>query len=279
MSVDIKSKFTAPVIISLLLHMGILTMLLLAHNPTRYRLPTTGQNAPVVRAAVIDANAVAEQIQKIKDQETQQAADQQKKLLEMKAQAEAARQAKIAETARLNQIKLDQQHALQAKMKAEEQAKQEAQHLAQLKAAQAQQEKMLAVKKQQELAQKQQTLQQQLLQQQMANEQQQLAEAQRQQQMQGVINIYRAKILMAIANQWIIPDGADRTLSCVFTIDLRPDGAVTKVQMVQSSGNAALDQAAKTAIFKASPLPVPQDPTVFNPFRHFTLKMTPKDIK
>ena len=146
-------------------------------------------------------------------------------------------------------------------------------------------EKALALKKQYDLAAAQQkqteltaqqdALQQQLLQQQIANEQQQLIIAR---QMQGIVDQFRARILMAIGNQWLIPEGADPTISCVFTINLTPEGVVSSARLVRSSGNPALDRAAETAIYKASPLPVPGNPSVFAPFRHFTLKMTPQDI-
>jgi colicin import membrane protein len=163
-----------------------------------------------------------------------------------------------------------------------------------LKTQQEAQEKELALKKQQEATQaqkqadlaaaqqkqaeltaQQDALQQQFLQQQIASEQQQLIVAR---QMQGIIDQFRARILMAIGNQWLIPEGADPTISCVFTINLTPEGVVSSARLVRSSGNPALDRAAETAIYKASPLPVPGNPSVFAPFRHFTLKMTPQDI-
>jgi colicin import membrane protein len=113
------------------------------------------------------------------------------------------------------------------------------------------------------------------MQEQIDSEKQQVAKAQ---QMQGLIDQYRARILTAIANQWLIPDGANPAISCVFTIDLTPAGVVTHAQLIRSSGNPALDRSAETAIYKASPLPVPKDPAVFSPFQHFTLKMTPQDV-
>ncbi len=301
-----------PFILSVAIHLAIIIALIAVSPVTSYRLDASAPNTqPVVHAAVIDSAQVSAQVQAIQMREAQQQAAQQQKVQQLQAQAEAARQAKLAQEQRLAQIKANQQQAMQqlqteqqhlAQLQAQQKQQQEAQAkaLALKKQQQAEQAKALALKKQQqaiqakaqmekkqqelaaakqkqvELAAKQNTLQQQLMQQQIASDQAQLAKAQ---QMQGVIDQYRARILMAIANQWLIPDGVDPAIFCVYTIDLTPAGVVSHAQLVRSSGNAALDRAAETAIYKASPLPVPNDPQVFAPFRHFTLKMTPQDIR
>lgn len=303
-----EPKFRLPCLLSVAVHLAIVIALIVAAPVTSYRLSANSANPqPIMHAAVIDAAQVAEQVQTLQAQETQKKAAEEQRVQALQAQAEAARQAKLAEEQRLAQIKADQQKQLVteqqrlAQLKAQQlqqaqalalaqkqqqalQAKaavlkkqQEAQALALKKQQEAAQAKALAAAKQKqaELAAQQAALQQQLMKQQMANEQQQLAQAQ---QMQGVIDQYRARILMAIGSQWLIPDGADPSLSCVFTIDLTPAGVVSHAQLIRSSGNSALDRAAETAIYKASPLPVPKDPSVFAPFRHFTLKMTPQDI-
>lgn len=304
-----EPKFRLPFILSIAVHIAIIVGLIVVAPVTSYRLNSDAANLqPVVHAAVIDAAQVAAQVQTLQSQEAQKKAAEEERVQALQAQAEAARQAKIAEEQRLAQIKVDQQKAQQQTQLATQQTQAEQQRLAQLKAQQLQQAQALALaqkqqqalqakaaelkkqqaqeaahakalaaakQKQAELAAKQTALQQQLMQQQITNEQQQLVKAQ---QMQGVINQYRARILMSIGSQWLIPEGIDPTISCVFTLDVTPAGVVSHAQLIRSSGNAALDRAAETAIYKASPLPVPKDPAVFAPFRHFTLKMTPQDI-
>ncbi len=96
---------------------------------------------------------------------------------------------------------------------------------------------------------------------------------------QKIIAEYQMKILKAIAAQWVkIPDSTDRSLYCVYTIQLAPSGDVMGVKLVQSSGDPALDRAAETAIYKASPLPVPRDPINFGPFRRFTIQLIPRPL-
>ncbi len=312
-----KPRFGLPAIVSIGIHLGIIILMIMAVPTPSYRLkPSASENQPIVHAAVIDSAAINDQVQAIQNRETQQRAAEQQRLRQLQAQAEAARQSKLVEEQRLTQIKLDQQKAQQlaaeqtqveqqrlAQLKVEQQ--QQAQALAQIqkqqlevqakalalkkqqeddmaakalaekKRQEAEAAKILAVKKQADLAEQQKVLQQQLMQQQIANEHQQLVKVQ---QMQGLIDQYRARILMAIGKQWLIPEGADPRISCVFTIDVTPAGAVSHAQLIHSSGNAALDRSAETAIYKASPLSVPKDPSVFEQFRHFTLKMTPQDI-
>ena len=52
-------------------------------------------------------------------------------------------------------------------------------------------------------------------------------------------------------------------------------GAVTAVQIAQSSGDTAFDNSAVAAVQKASPLPVPGDPEVLSKFRNFNFRFKP----
>ena len=95
----------------------------------------------------------------------------------------------------------------------------------------------------------------------------------------GEINKYKAMIINAISQQWILPDKVNHNLSSQFNIRLAPDGAVLEVNLIRSSGDSVLDRSAQTAIYKASPLPVPHDPKVFNLFREISLTVRPENIR
>jgi colicin import membrane protein len=62
-------------------------------------------------------------------------------------------------------------------------------------------------------------------------------------------------------------------------VRLLPGGDVleTSLRIRRSSGNLAYDQAVERAILKASPLPLPPDPAMFNMFRELNLKIRPKE--
>ena len=95
----------------------------------------------------------------------------------------------------------------------------------------------------------------------------------------GVVDKYKALIINAISQQWILPDNADRRLSSQFRIRLAPNGTVLEVSLLRSSGDSILDRSAQSAIYKASPLPVPNDAATFNLFREISLTVRPENVR
>jgi colicin import membrane protein len=95
----------------------------------------------------------------------------------------------------------------------------------------------------------------------------------------GEVNKYKALIVNAIGRNWILPENVDSTLSSQFRIRLAPDGMVLEVTLTRSSGDSLLDRSAQTAIYKASPLPVPSDTATFNMFRDISLTVRPEQIR
>lgn len=95
----------------------------------------------------------------------------------------------------------------------------------------------------------------------------------------GEVDKYKALIINAIGRQWILPDNVNRGLSSQFRIRLAPDGAVLEVSLIRSSGDPILDRSAQTAIYKASPLPVPTDPATFDIFRDISLTVRPENVR
>lgn len=97
-------------------------------------------------------------------------------------------------------------------------------------------------------------------------------------QAQGVVNKYKALIVQAISENWLVPLQANKSLTSELMIKLAPGGMVLDVQITRSSGDKALDSSARAAVLKSSPLPVPNDPEEFEPFRQFVLKVKPENI-
>jgi len=94
-------------------------------------------------------------------------------------------------------------------------------------------------------------------------------------QMQNEISRYVGLITQAIQVQWTqLPGVEQQKLATTMIIRLAPDGTVLQVQNVGSSGNPALDRLALTAVYKASPLPVPTDPKLFANFRELKVKFS-----
>jgi colicin import membrane protein len=97
-------------------------------------------------------------------------------------------------------------------------------------------------------------------------------------QAQGVVNKYKALIVQAISERWIVPMQANKKLYCELMIRLAPGGLVLDVQVTKSSGDPSLDSSARAAVLKASPLPVPREASAFEPFRQFELRVKPENI-
>ena len=62
-----------------------------------------------------------------------------------------------------------------------------------------------------------------------------------------------------------------------FEVSLIPTGEVLNVKLSRSSGNPAYDNAVERAIRKASPLPLPTDPSLVGRFRELKLKFRPNE--
>ncbi len=100
----------------------------------------------------------------------------------------------------------------------------------------------------------------------------------KQQLVNAQVNRYKALLINAISQNWILPPSADRSLSCRFEIKLVPSGVVQSVTLLRSSGDPVLDRSAQTAIYNASPLPVPSMPEAFEVFKVVSLTVKPETI-
>jgi len=92
---------------------------------------------------------------------------------------------------------------------------------------------------------------------------------------QGVVNEYIAYIQERIQRSWLRPPGSAAGLSCVVQVSLIPGGDVARVEIVRSSGDPIFDRSVETAVWKASPLPLPPDAALFKHFRDLRLIFKP----
>lgn len=236
------------------------------------------QRALTQQAELARKQRVAEQqhLAKLKSEAAQLALAHQKQLLDEQVHLKQLAQQKAEQEKRLAEMKQQeiqmQKRQEEAKKTAElakktaELAKKQAEELAKANLAKEQLEK--AAKEKALLAQKQQ-----------AAAQQALADAANAARVAGEVDKYKALIINAISQRWILPENADSTLSSQFRIRLAPNGSVLEVSLTRSSGDSILDRSAQSAIYKASPLPVPQDPTTFNMFRDISLTVRPVNAR
>jgi colicin import membrane protein len=80
-----------------------------------------------------------------------------------------------------------------------------------------------------------------------------------------------------VKRQIVEPPNLQGNPQVEFDVVLIPGGEVLSVKLRRSSGAPAYDAAVERAILKASPLPLPPDPALFQQFRDLHLKIRPKE--
>ena len=86
---------------------------------------------------------------------------------------------------------------------------------------------------------------------------------------------YIAKLRNKIQNAWIKPPSASVGLDCLVAVTQIPGGEVTGARVTQCNGDAAARQSIENAVYRASPLPDPPDPALFE--RNFVFRFKPNE--
>jgi colicin import membrane protein len=86
---------------------------------------------------------------------------------------------------------------------------------------------------------------------------------------------YAAEIRARVERAWNRPPTARPGLHCTVTVMQVPGGTVTNVKIGTCNGDAAVQQSITLAVYRASPLPAPPDPSLFE--RNLTLEFAPND--
>jgi colicin import membrane protein len=208
-------------------------------------LPTPAELAMRQQAAQEEARHQAEAEQQLlarqqakaaREAAAAQAAAQEKAAAEAKAAADAAQAKKIAR----------EQELAEARKKAE------ARKLAAAQARKLAQEKKLA----EERAAAQRAAR-------VAELQRSLQEDERAAAASGELASWQAEITSRIQQAWIRPPTAQPGIKCVLDVTQVPGGSVTGVSIDQCNGDEAVRESIQAAVYRASPLPPPPDPSLF----------------
>ncbi len=79
------------------------------------------------------------------------------------------------------------------------------------------------------------------------------------------ISLWATQLTAAIQRVWTRPSTVDNNLKCVINMQLSATGEVLSASIRTPSGNSLFDESVLRAVYKASPMPLPRDPTVFKP--------------
>lgn len=94
---------------------------------------------------------------------------------------------------------------------------------------------------------------------------------------QGEVARYKDMISAKISHNIVMPPDVPENAEAKFMVIVLPGGTVVDVKLLKSSGNAAYDSAAEHAIYKAQPLPLPQDAALARMFRELRLSVKPSN--
>jgi colicin import membrane protein len=86
---------------------------------------------------------------------------------------------------------------------------------------------------------------------------------------------YIGQITARIERAWIRPASVQAGLVCEVRVTQVPGGAVVGVQVGKCNGDESVRQSLEAAAYRASPLPQPSNPALFD--RNLTVTFAPTD--
>lgn len=260
-----QSEYFKPAVLSLVLHIviGVLLFASWSQKPLVNPLPQKSIQAVVIEKPRIDKAKL--------EKARQEALKKKRQDLEKKAEKERQKrkeaQRKKEQEALALKKKIEEQKRKEKELKEKKRREKERQEKERLEKLRKQKEEEL---RKQELQEEEEMLR--LFEEQERLEQQRKAD-------QSVIDKYRLPIQQKIQQFWSRPPSARRGMQVTLNIQLIPGGEVVAVKVVKSSGNAAFDQSAVTAVNRAKTLPTPTDPRVFDRYyRNINLIFSPEDL-
>jgi colicin import membrane protein len=91
----------------------------------------------------------------------------------------------------------------------------------------------------------------------------------------GQLASWEAQIQARIQRAWLKPPSAGKGIDCIVYVTQVPGGEVVNVRLGECNGDAAVRESIQAAAFRASPLPPPPDPALFE--RNLEIQFRPID--
>jgi colicin import membrane protein len=219
------------------------------------------ERPPVIRAVLLDPSRQQVTQQKRREEQARQKAAEQERLRKQQEQQKRreAQERQEAERQRLAaEAERKQKEEQQRKQELE---KQQAEELARKKKEQeAQREREEQARREvQERARMEEAMREEAMRRQIEQEDRARALSEREQQQA----LWSDAISRHVARNWTRPSSVSADFQCTVRVQQLPDGTVVQARIVKSCGTAQLDKSVEDAVFRSSPLPRPQDPSVF----------------
>jgi len=253
--------------LSVLLHTALLGAL--AYGWLLFRRPPRPAPTLAIEAHVVDTRSVPGVVQPAPPQAPPESVGPPQPTSEELEQREQQRQQEEAAAAEqqraAEQAAAAAAAAAEARAAAESKAREEAEHKAH---EQAEAQKRAAEEKQRQAeAQEQAQLEEDLQHDLAAEEQAKKARA------GPALASWQSQIAARINRAWLRPPTAQPGIECILNVTQVPGGEVTEVTIGACNGDQAVRESIEAAVYRASPLPPPPDPALFD--RHLRIDFKP----
>ena len=91
----------------------------------------------------------------------------------------------------------------------------------------------------------------------------------------GALAEWQAQIAARIQRAWLRPPSARPGIDCIVYVTQVPGGEVTNARVGECNGDQAVRESIESAVYRASPLPPPPDPALFE--RNLEIRFVPTD--
>ena len=228
------------------------------------------QAPPVIEAVLYDPSRKETLEQKRKEDQAQKELEKtRKEALEKKRKDDDLEKKRVADLE--IKKKKDKKEVDELKAQKELAQKKKAEDLARIK--KEKDEKLEKERQDQRAAETKEQMQRELEQEALRRQMDQEAQGRKDAEMNAKRGEWAVLLTRHIKRNWTRPSDNSGDFSCTVQVKLLPDGTVTYAKIVKSCGNPVLNKSVEDAIFRASPVPRPNDPAVFE--RDLTINFDP----
>ncbi len=283
---------------SLALHAVVITALVVNFDAERTPVFKPKPVENIVEAVTVDDEAVEKELQRLRELEQEKQRAMEEKLRELEEQASAVEKRRKEEERKKQAAEQKRKEEEKRKSEAEKKRKEEERRIAaerdrikqekveaeaELKRIEDENRKAEAEQKRLEDEKRKAEAERQRIEEEKRKKEEQEARRKQlalEQQAQDKITLQNivAEIYRVVAGNFN-KTGLPKGLECVLSVQTVPGGEVISVTINKPSGNEVFDRRAVTAVQKASPLPLPSDPAVFERLRlrKFNFIFKPED--
>lgn len=277
-------------LLSLALHLIIGVILFFSFDFSSKPITPPKPMVDIVKATAVDKNQVDMELKRLKEIEEKKKQDELNRKKELERKEKELKKKVEREKKKEQERKKAEKEKLRLKKQKEEKKKKEAEKKrkekeaadkkkreeerkkkeAEKKKLEEEKKKKEAEKKRKEKEEAERKAREQALQEELEAEQRAEQEAKDLSEIQK----YQIRIARAIENKFNRL-GLEEGLSCVILIRMIEGGKVVEASIVKSSGNDLFDKRAESAVFTASPLPVPDENRLFEKMRNIRFTFEP----